>query len=156
MEGKKFMFDKNNKSKCHHGILGLITVILFGCLLLVLVFLAGLVASGTKSHCSECKYNKSMGNYMDKKCMMDKKASYKKTVTDFKLVTELTDTGFMVKDGSGKVYEVVIDEEAKIYKGGNLTDNVVQVGDKVYIDGEVEDGKFEAELIKIYDPSLKK
>ena len=62
------MFDKENKKiACCHGVLALAIVLLLGLILIVLVFKAGMLVGGSKSHFSSYgsgNYHKNFGGHL--------------------------------------------------------------------------------------------
>ena len=150
------MFNKeNNKLSCHHGALALTIAVLLGFILIVLVFKVGVMVGGSGSHFSACDYHKNYSGYADKKFISLKKSySSYKTAADYssyKVVTELTGSGFIVKGGDGKLLEVVVGADTKIY-GAEKTGAKVIVGDKVYVTGSTnESGQVVAAVVKIFN-----
>ena len=142
------MFEKEN-----NNTLALVIVIVASLFLLILVFKAGFMFGELKSKLSTCDFYKNdFSEHWHKKFDYIKKSAY----SNYKGVSELTETGFVAIDGYGKEQVVVITEDTKIIKGKETAEAEVSVGDKVYVDGETdESGQVVAELIKIYDPALK-
>lgn len=137
------MFHK--EKSCHHGIiLGTAITVLLALILIVLVFKTGMML-GSKSGYSTCKYSKGHSE------LMQKKSAY----NSYKVVTELTDSGFVVKGIKGDMLTVVVNEDTKIIKGDEAGE--VSEGDKVYVTGELDEaGQLKASLVKIYDMDVKK
>ena len=150
-----FKHQVKNSASCHHGILALLIIIIFGLLLLVIVFKAGMMLGKSMSYPSSeiktcpysknltCPYSKDLKAHMGKDLTSLKKSAY----SEYMLVTELTDTGFVAKDDKGELKTIVVNEDTKIIKGKEAAENKVSVGDKVYVEGS----SIEASLVKIYD-----
>jgi hypothetical protein len=140
------MFHKEDKkSCCHHGILALVIAVFLGVILIVLVFKVGMMAGGSKYKAGYSHKNFS-GHIMGDKLSGLKKSGF----ADYKVVTELTDSGFIVKDAKGNEQTVQVNEDTVIYKGGEKG-GAVSVGNKVYVEGSA----VEASTVKIYDAGAK-
>ena len=151
-KASKFMFNKeNSKLAGHHGILALLIALLLGFILIVLVLKIGMMMTrGSKSHFSTCQVGSYQKNFIGHSgYMVGKFSNWKKSsYASYQEVVELTESGFIVKDGDGNEQVVVITEDTKIIKGKEDVENGVSVGDKVYVMGSL----VEASMIKILDP----
>ena len=82
--------------------------------------------------------------------MFKKSGDWKKSLhANFKVVTEITDTGYIVKDSKGEMQTITTSSDTEVYKGEEKDGVVINVGDKVYVVGSV----IEASMIKVYSDS---
>lgn len=139
-----FKHHEDKKSYCHHGILALTIALLLGFVLIVLIFKTGMMVGGKYGMSHSYK---NFSGHMDGKFSALKKSGF----MNYKVVTELTDSGFVVKDIKGEEQTIITNADTVIYKGSEKEGNKVSVGDKVYVQGST----IEASMIKIYDASVK-